>query len=278
MYKYIIDKSFDGYSVKEFLAFFKLSNKKINWIVNEKKYLVNGLTLKTLKTNDVLLIPKEVFNEKTIEPIYKNIDVLYEDDYLLIVDKPRGIIIHSDTNLQTALDNIVAGYLLKKGYDPIARHTYRLDKDTTGCMVYAKDPLTLAYLSNAVESKEMFKIYRTIVNGTLDEKEGILDFPIGSDRHVNGKMVVSKKGKAAITNYKVIKETDNKSLLEVFLKTGRTHQIRLHMSHIGHPVIGDSLYGKKQNVDLCLQATSVSFLNPYNKKRLTVEVSHKLSL
>lgn len=278
MYKYIIDKSFDGYSVKEFLAFFKLSSKKINWIVNEKKYLVNGLTLKTLKTNDVLLIPKDVFNEKTIEPIYKNIDVLYEDDYLLIVDKPRGIIIHSDTNLQTALDNIVAGYLLKKGYDPIARHTYRLDKDTTGCMVYAKDPLTLAYLSNAVESKEMFKIYRTIVNGTLDEKEGILDFPIGTDRHVNGKMVVSKKGKASITNYKVIKETDNKSLLEVFLKTGRTHQIRLHMSHIGHPVIGDSLYGKKQNVDLCLQATSVSFLNPYNKKRLTVEVSHKLSL
>lgn len=278
MYKYIIDKSFDGYSVKEFLAFFKLSSKKINWIVNEKKYLVNGLTLKTLKTNDVLLIPKEVFNEKTIEPIYKNIDVLYEDDYLLIVDKPRGIIIHSDTNLQTALDNIVAGYLLKKGYDPIARHTYRLDKDTTGCMVYAKDPLTLAYLSNAVESKEMFKIYRTIVNGTLDEKEGILDFPIGTDRHVNGKMIVSKKGKASITNYKVIKESDNKSLLEVFLKTGRTHQIRLHMSHIGHPVIGDSLYGKKQNVDLCLQATSVSFLNPYNKKRLTVEVSHKLSL
>lgn len=278
MYKYIIDKSFDGYSVKEFLAFFKLSSKKINWIVNEKKYLVNGLTLKTLKTNDVLLIPKEVFNEKTIEPIYKNIEVLYEDDYLLIVDKPRGIIIHSDTNLQTALDNIVAGYLLKKGYDPIARHTYRLDKDTTGCMVYAKDPLTLAYLSNAVESKEMFKIYRTIVNGTLHEKEGILDFPIGTDRHVNGKMVVSKKGKASITNYQVIKETDNKSLLEVFLKTGRTHQIRLHMSHIGHPVIGDSLYGKKQNVDLCLQATSVSFLNPYNKKRLTVEVSHKLSL
>lgn len=278
MYKYIIDKSFDGYSVKEFLTFFKLSSKKINWIVNEKKYLVNGLTLKTLKTNDVLLIPKEVFNEKTIEPIYKNIDVLYEDDYLLIVDKPRGIIIHSDTNLQIALDNIVAGYLLKKGYDPIARHAYRLDKDTTGCMVYAKDPLTLAYLSNAVESKEMFKIYRTIVNGTLDEKEGILDFPIGSDRHVNGKMVVSKKGKASITNYQVIKETDNKSLLEVFLKTGRTHQIRLHMSHIGHPVIGDSLYGKKQNVDLCLQATSVSFLNPYNKKRLTVEVSHKLSL
>ena len=278
MYKYIIDKSFDGYSVKEFLAFFKLSSKKINWIVNEKKNLVNGLTLKTLKTNDVLLITKEVFNEKTIEPIYKNIDVLYEDDYLLIVDKPRGIIIHSDTNLQTALDNIVAGYLLKKGYDPIARHTYRLDKDTTGCMVYAKDPLTLAYLSNAVESKEMFKIYRTIVNGTLDEKEGILDFPIGTDRHVNGKMVVSKKGKASITNYQVIKESDNKSLLEVFLKTGRTHQIRLHMSHIGHPVIGDSLYGKKQNVDLCLQATSVSFLNPYNKKRLTVEVSHKLSL
>ena len=278
MYKYIIDKSFDGYSVKEFLAFFKLSSKKINWIVNEKKYLVNGLTLKTLKTNDVLLIPKEVFNEKMIEPIYKNIDVLYEDDYLLIVDKPRGIIIHSDTNLQIALDNIVAGYLLKKGYDPIARHAYRLDKDTTGCMVYAKDPLTLAYLSNAVESKEMFKIYRTIVNGTLDEKEGILDFPIGTDRHVNGKMVVSKKGKASITNYKVIKESDNKSLLEVFLKTGRTHQIRLHMSHIGHPVIGDSLYGKKQNVDLCLQATSVSFLNPYNKKRLTVEVSHKLSL
>ena len=278
MYKYIIDKSFDGYSVKEFLAFFKLSAKKINWIVNEKKYLVNGMTPKCLKTNDVLLIEKEVFNEKNIEPVFENIDVLYEDDYLLIVDKPRGIIIHSDTNLQITLDKIVAGYLLKNGYDPIARHTYRLDKDTTGCMVYAKDPLTLAYLSNAVETKEMYKIYRTIVNGILEKKEGVLDFPIGSDRHVNGKMVVSKNGKPSITNYQVIKESDNKSLLEIVLETGRTHQIRLHMAHVGHPVIGDSLYGKKQNVDLCLQATSVVFLNPYKKKRLTVEVSHKLSL
>ena len=278
MYKYIIDKSFDGYSVKEFLAFFKLSAKKINWIVNEKKYLVNGMTSKCLKTNDVLLIAKEVFNEKNIEPVFENIDVLYEDDYLLIVDKPRGIIIHSDTNLQITLDKIVAGYLLKNGYDPIARHTYRLDKDTTGCMVYAKDPLTLAYLSNAVETKEMYKIYRTIVNGILEKKEGVLDFPIGSDRHVNGKMAVSKNGKPSITNYQVIKESDNKSLLEIVLETGRTHQIRLHMAHVGHPVIGDSLYGKKQNVDLCLQATSVVFLNPYKKKRLTVEVSHKLSL
>ena len=278
MYRYTINSHFNGYTIKEFLEFFKLSSKKINRIIHEKKYLVNGSICETLKTGDELFIEKSIFNEQLIKTEYKQIEILYEDDYILIINKPDNMIIHSDNDKEITLDNIVAGYFEKKGLEPISRHTYRLDRNTTGCMVYAKDPLTLSYLSYAVENKEMFKIYRAIVYGNFDKKEGVLDYPIGTNRHINGKMVICKNGKPSITNYKVIDEMKGKSLVEIKLETGRTHQIRLHMSYIGHPVIGDNVYGSYADSNLCLQATSVEFLNPYNKKRLTVEVSHKLSL
>ncbi|MBR2891615.1 MAG: RluA family pseudouridine synthase [Bacilli bacterium] len=279
MYRYLITETYEGYSLKEFLMCFHLSMSKINRIINEGKFLLNGKIDKNscLKKDDELLIYKSVFNENSVLPIFQNIDILYEDEYILVVDKPRNIIIHSDQD-EVTLDRIVAGYLKTCGQDSIPRHTYRLDKDTIGCMVYAKDPLTLSYLSKQVETKELKKVYTAIIDGIINDRSGTISSPISKNRHVNGKMVISKNGKPAITNYEVKKINKGRTLVDLFLETGRTHQIRVHMAHHLFPVVGDIIYGNKKGEELQLQASQVTFIHPMNKKRLTINVSHKISL
>lgn len=276
-YNYIITKIYNNFTIKEFLESFKLSESRINRIINEKKYLVNDFVTDVLHTNDILSIDGDIFNESLLTPFDLDIDILYEDENLLVVDKPNNLIIHSDAEIIT-LDNAIAHYLLKNGYQPVARHVYRLDKDTTGCMIYAKDPLTLALLSNEVENKTLEKTYTAIVKGYLD-KDGTIDQPIGKHRHENNRMVISKSGKKSVTHYHVLFNNENKTLIDLNLETGRTHQIRLHLSSIGHPVCGDKIYGTaKKNEDMKLQCSSVSFKHPITKKCLTVTVRHKLSL
>ncbi len=270
MYQYIINSKFNNLTIREFLEYFKVSQKKINWIVNDKKYSVNGLKKEILETNDVLLFNDECFNENYVEPIFCELEVLYQDQYILIVNKPNDLIIHGDNKI--TLDRIVAGYLKNNGYEPVPRHLYRLDKDTTGCMVYALDPLTLAKLSYDLENKKLTKTYLALVSGQIKEKNGIINSKIATDRHVNGKMVIARNGKTAITNYDVLKSNEKSSLLRVKIETGRTHQIRVHLSSIGHAIVGDDIYGKKSDIKLQLQAETVTFYHPFMKKSLTIKV------
>lgn len=270
MFQYVINSKFNNMSIREFLEYFKISQKKVNWIVNDKKYSVNGTKKEVLETNDVLIFDEECFNENLVEPIYRELDILYQDQYVLIVNKPNGMIIHGDN--EVTLDKVVAGYLQNIGCDPVPRHLYRLDKDTTGCMLYALDPLTLSKLSNDLENKKLTKTYLALVSGQINEKNGIINSKIATDRHINGKMVISKNGKTAITNYDVLKNNGKNSLLRVKIETGRTHQIRVHLSSIGHSIIGDEIYGKKSDQKLQLQAETVAFYHPFMKKSLTIKV------
>ena len=274
MYKYIISKAYDGYTIRDFLASFKTANSKINRIINEKKYLVNGQLIDTLKENDELII-SDVFNETIVEGIDKPLDVLFENNELLVVDKPQGIIIHGD-DLDT-LDKRVAYYLTSRGYLGVPRHLYRLDKDTTGVMVYVKDPLSLAKLSNDLENNLIEKYYSAICYGKT-KKEDTINLPLGKDRHVNNKMIVYQKGKKAITLYQMVDCNDLYSLLKIKLVTGRTHQIRVHMAYINHPVVGDTIYGKNDGQDLMLQCATIKLTDPITKKDLTFNVRSKLHL
>lgn len=276
MTQYVINQNFDNWQVREFLEYFKVSQKKINWIINDKKYRVNGETKDVINTGDLLTFNDECFMENHVEPLYRELDVLFQDQYVLVVNKPKNLIIHSDDG--ETLDRIVAGYLVNNGMEPIPRHLYRLDKDTSGCMLYALDPLTLSKLSHDLENKKLTKTYLALVSGQMNNKNGIIDYKIASDRHVNGKMIVSKNGKSAFTSYEVLKSNIKQSLLRVKIETGRTHQIRVHFSSIGYPIIGDEIYGKKSSEPLQLQAETVTFYHPFMKKSLTIKVRLPIQL
>lgn len=270
MIQYIISEKFENFTIREFLEYFKISQKKINWIVNDKKYFINDNVCEILHENDVISFFDECFNETLVEPIYRDLEVLYQDEHILVVNKPKNLIIHDASNI--TLDKIVAGYLKNNGYDPIPRHLYRLDKDTTGCMVYALDALTLSKLSYDLENKKLTKTYLALVSGQIKEKNGIINSKIAKDRHNNGKMIISNSGKTAITNYELLKSDNKNSLLRVKIDTGRTHQIRVHLSSIGHPIVGDEIYGAKSDISLQLQAETVTFYHPFKKKSLTIKV------
>ena len=276
MTQYVINQNFDNWQVREFLEYFKVSQKKINWIINDKKYRVNGEIKDVINTGDLLTFKDECFMENQVEPLYRELDVLFQDQYVLVVNKPKNLIIHNDDG--ETLDRIVAGYLVNNGMEPIPRHLYRLDKDTSGCMLYALDPLTLSKLSHDLENKKLTKTYLALVSGQMNNKNGIIDYKIASDRHVNGKMIVSKNGKSAFTSYEVLKSNINQSLLRVKIETGRTHQIRVHLSSIGYPIIGDEIYGKKSSTPLQLQAETVTFYHPFMKKSLTIKVRLPIQL
>lgn len=171
--------------------------------------------------------------------------VLYEDDYCLVLAKPAGMPVHASFKGQTGtLDEAAARYMAAKG-DPLpVRHIHRLDDDTSGPVLYSTNDLSQLRLDEAMRRKAIDRRYIAIVAGELRRPRGTIDAPIGKDRHHNARRRVTPHGEAAVTHYERIGVTARgMSAVRVWLETGRTHQIRVHMSHIGHPLLGDALYG-----------------------------------
>lgn len=238
-------KVYNKATIREYLLQYHLSKSKIYTLFLEKRVLINDVVAKENNIVDNGDIVSIILNEKIdYKPVKKKLDIVYEDDYLLIFNKQKGIIIHDDNKDKTnSLSNIVAGYYQEKGYDLNVRFCHRLDFDTTGIIIYAKDILMHSYINYIISTHELKRYYLAIVEGKLNVKEGVINLPIGDDRHNSKRKRVSNTGSPSITNYKVIKEYKDYSLVSLLLETGRTHQIRVHMSYIGHPLIGDTLYG-----------------------------------
>ena len=264
-YKYKIING--GIKVLDFLSSFYLGKEKIKYFnINKNSIKVNNNYVNLnylLNKDDILeLITNEVLD---IKPLKKKINIIYEDDYFLIINKPTNILVHSDgsDNVDNTMCNAVAYYYSVKGYNFPIRYCHRLDKDTTGLMIFVKDPLTEAYIKHQIESRDLHRTYLAIVEGIID-KESIINKPIGRNRHINNKYMVSSTGKEAITIVKPIKKFKKYTLVNVELKTGRTHQIRVHLSSIGHPILGDTLYGGANNLITrqALHSYYVKFLNP----------------
>jgi len=188
---------------------------------------------------------------------FKNLKVIYEDDNIIAVFKRRGILVHSDGgNSDTLLDE-VNNYLIYKGDDSVVRAIHRLDVDTCGIVIFSKNVLAHAYISKMMEENKIEKEYHCYVEGVI-EKDGFVDIGIGRNRHDSKKSIAIKSGKNAYTEYKVLKNFKDKTYLKVNIKTGRTHQIRVHMAYINHPIVGDSLYGNKGE-KLMLMCKRMSF-------------------
>ncbi|WP_127529725.1 RluA family pseudouridine synthase [Paenibacillus kobensis] len=177
---------------------------------------------------------------------YSEAAVLFEDDHVLVMDKPAGMAVHpSRQGERGTLDEAAARHLLLRN-DPLpVRHIHRLDNETSGPVLYSKNDLAQLRLDEAMRSKSIDRIYAAFVHGTVRSCTGTIDAPIGRDRHHAARRRVVQGGDPARTHYEVLEQYRDAALVRLKLETGRTHQIRVHMSHIGHPLIGDSHYGGK---------------------------------
>ncbi|MGM0753256.1 MAG: RluA family pseudouridine synthase [Bacillota bacterium] len=205
---------------------------------------------------------KEV--EYDVPPTYGEIDVLFEDDHLIVVNKPAGIDTHTNHPNEThSLANLVAFHHQAQGESCRVLHIHRLDHDTSGAIIFAKHPLSKAILDRLLTERQIKRTYHALVHGRLKQKKGTISEPIGRDRHHNTRRRVSPSGQDAVTHYKVLEYKNTYTLVEIQLDTGRTHQIRVHMSHIGHPLVGDTLYGGKPILRRqALHAARISFPHP----------------
>lgn len=182
--------------------------------------------------------------EAGIEPVWQEAQVLYEDDFCLVVHKPAGMAVHPDgSGSDTTLDHLVAGHYAASGGGIPVRHIHRLDKDTTGPVLYAKNEYAQLVLDEDMRSKDISRRYAAIVDGAVPAQLTVIDEPIGRDRHHASRRRVSPGGQPAVTLITGLEVLRGATSLQVELETGRTHQIRVHLSHAGHPLIGDELYG-----------------------------------
>ena len=261
-----------------------VSRSKIQEHLDNGLILVNSKKEKAsykLKENDVIEIndfPKEV---STLEAEDIPLDIVYEDDDLIVINKPKGLVVHPGAgNEEHTLANALKFHSdslssLNGDFRPGIVH--RIDKDTAGLLIVAKNDSAHAFLANQLVDHTLGRKYYALVLGVIKENEGKIIAPIGRDRKYRQKMAVDMlNGKDAETSFKVIERFRDSTLVECSLKTGRTHQIRVHMDYIGHPVIGDPIYGRGNRViyddGQLLFAHEIHFIHPKNKKEMTFSV------
>lgn len=249
-------------------------------VKRQGKLLINGreeIVLRYLSPGDVLtmVIPPEGEHE-TVIPSQIPLDILYEDDYLLIVNKPpQTASIPSQLHPDQSMANRVKGYYLTQRTDDQVTHVVtRLDRDTTGVMMFAKHRVVHAWMDQALRNKTLEKTYVAIVTKSdALQQHGMIDAPIGRTEDSIINRCVTPDGKPSLTEYWVEESYDDSQLVRIRLHTGRTHQIRVHFSWMGSPLIGDDLYGGVKEDPLMRQALhcqSLTFMHPKSGEPITV--------
>ena len=222
----------------------------------------------TVKCGDKVTVILSKGEKNEIRPVNIPLEILYEDESILAVSKPPEMPTHpSRGNSLPTLAEAVLSYL---GEDAVFRAITRLDRDTSGIVIIAKDAFSASRLSSDLKVGRFEKKYIAIVDGVPRESVGRIDAPIKREAEDSIKRIVSEDGKPAVTLYQVIGEVDGKAILELNLITGRTHQIRVHLSHIGHPLVNDFLYGTRGNGTYMLHCTSLKLPHPITGEELLI--------
>lgn len=257
---------------------FLLSDRLITKLKKANKIYLNDLqtyTKKSVPVGDTVSVLID-FEEDNSNIVASNIplNIIYEDDYLLVINKPANIAIHpSILHFDNSLSNGVKFYFDKLGLKKKIRIVNRLDRNTSGIVVFAKNEYIQECLIKQMKTKELKKEYLAIAKGVLESKSGTLNFPIARKEGSIIERTVSSDGDSAITHYDVVKEFNNLSLVHIVLETGRTHQIRVHFSYIGHPILGDTLYGSPPKLinRQALHSYKLTFIHPVTKKVVSLE-------
>lgn len=257
---------------------FQFSSRLMSKLIKNKKiYLNNSFcdTRKSINYNDEIVVDlsgKE--NNSNIVATNMDLDIIYEDDWFLVVNKQPGIAVHpSSLHYSDSLSNGVKFYFDKIGLKKKIRVVNRLDYNTSGIVVFAKCEYIHEQFSKQMMQHIFQKEYLCIINGFLDNSYGIIDLPIGRKQGSIIERCIDKNGQKSITHYEVLKTFSDYSLVKCILETGRTHQIRVHFSAIGHPLLGDTLYGIASNLinRQALHSNKIDLIHPITKEHLSFE-------
>ena len=261
----------------------EISRVAVQRLIKNDKILVNGKSTKAsykVQENDNIKVEEEKPKEISLKPQDIPVEIIYEDKDIIVVNKPKGMVVHPangnpDGTLVNSLMSICKDSLSGIGGEIRPGIVHRLDKDTSGVIVVAKNDKAHINLSEQIKNHEVEKTYIALVKGVVKANEATIDMPIGRSTKDRKKMAVTKTGKNAITHFKVIKRFHNYTLLEVKIETGRTHQIRVHLSQIGYPIVGDTTYSNGKNEwgikGQCLHAKSLKFKHPITGKEMFLE-------
>ena len=260
-----------------------MSRVTVQRLLSNGKILVNHKMVKSsykVQEGDKIQIEEEIPVEVSLKAQDIPLDVIYEDKDIIVVNKPKGMVVHPangnpDGTLVNAIMAMCKGSLSGIGGEIRPGIVHRLDKDTSGIIVVAKNDKAHINLSEQIKEHRVKKTYIALVRGIVKENEATINMPIGRSEKDRKKMAVTKKGKEAITHFRVLERYDKYTLLQVNIETGRTHQIRVHLSQIGYPIVGDEVYSNGKNEwnikGQCLHAKSLEFTHPITGEKMYLE-------
>ena len=261
-----------------------ISRSMVQKLIEQNDIKVNGKKTKhsyKLKLNDEIEIIIPEAKEIDLKAQDIPLEVIYEDNDIIVINKTKGMVVHPangnpDGTLVNAVMNLCKDSLSGIGGEIRPGIVHRLDKDTSGAIIVAKNDNAHIALSEQLKNHEIKKTYLALVRGIIKENEATINMPIARSKKDRKKMDVDKDGKEAITHFKVLERYKNKyTLLQINLETGRTHQIRVHLSHIGYPIIGDEVYSNGKNEwnvsGQCLHAWRLEFKHPITGKKISLE-------
>jgi 23S rRNA pseudouridine1911/1915/1917 synthase len=276
---YIVTET-DDMKLRDYLKNIKkLSSRLLRNTSINKKILLNDSIVKLnvrVKLGDTISIDIDKVESQNITPEKMNIVVVFEDEDIIAVNKPFNMVVHPTKSYQNGtLANGLLYYFKEKGENCIVRLVNRLDMDTSGLVLIAKNQFSHMALSKCMENKRFEKHYIAIIHGHMPEKKGTIDLPIYRVGEGTIKRVIDDRGQRSITHYEVLESFKDAEMIKLTLETGRTHQIRVHLSFLSHPIIGDSLYGDTEDSKLisrqALHACEISFPHPRTDKEITLK-------